>query len=34
MRQDKYKFKKEGIDLFIAEMVMIKYPSNIELVIM
>jgi galactoside O-acetyltransferase len=31
MKHNKYKFKKEGIDLFIAEMIMIKYPGNIEL---
>ena len=31
MRQSKYKFKKQGKDLFIAEMVVIKHPSKIEL---
>ena len=31
MKQSKYKFKKQGIDLFIAEIVAIQHPSQIEL---
>ena len=31
MKQSKYKFKKEGVDLFVGEMIVIKYPEQIVL---
>tara|TARA_R110000744_G_scaffold23877_3_gene60347 strand:+ start:4683 stop:5240 length:558 start_codon:yes stop_codon:yes gene_type:complete len=31
MKQSKYEFKKEGVDLFVGEMIVIKYPEQIVL---